>query len=401
MSPSSTSFDAVVVGTGIAGLACALALARQGVRVSLLGPRPALAEPAPGHYDPRVYAISPASRQFLADLGVWGAIPEARVTSVQDMEIFGDQNGTVLLSAWQANISELASIVESTKLERALRSALQVYGVPWTQAKFTGLMRRPDTATLELLTDGSARLTTQLAVGADGAGSPLRESAGIATQLRDYDAIGLVVHLDAERPHQGRAWQWFTPDGILALLPMPDTGAGPQLSMVWSMRRAAAAELQALEPAELKLRLPRLLAAATGERLGQLVPRSPLHGFPLSLRTSSALIAPGIALVGDAAHVVHPLAGQGLNLGLGDAHALALAVGQREHYRNAGDLRVLRRYQRARAEPLTAMRWATDGLYHLFDIPTTPATWLRNMGMNLVERLPMVKRELIRRASEF
>lgn len=401
MNPSPTSFDAVVVGTGIAGMACALALARQGTRVSLLGPRAALPEPQPGQFDPRVYALSPASRRFLADLGVWGALPESRVTSVQEMEVIGDRDAAVHLSAWQANIGELASIVESTELERALRAALQVFGVPWTNARYAGLTRRPDADGIELHTDSGVRLATRLAVGADGAASPLRESAGIATRHRDYDAIGLVIHLDAGLPHQGRAWQWFTPQGVLALLPMPDTAAGPQVSMVWSMRRALAAELQAQSPTEIRLRLQQMLASATGDRLGKLAPRSPLHGFPLSLRTAASLIAPGIALIGDAAHVVHPLAGQGLNLGLGDAHALAQAVGARERYRGAGDPRVLRRYQRARAEPLAAMRWATDGLYHLFDVPAAPAARLRNLGMSVVEHLPMAKRALIRRASEF
>src|SRR5690606_7201333 len=140
---------------------------------------------------------------------------------------------------------------------------------------------------------------------------------------------------------------------------------------------------------------------ATGDRLGTLTPRSALHGFPLSLQTAPRLAANGIALVGDAAHVVHPLAGQGLNLGLGDAHALAQAVGERESYRGAGDERVLRRYQRARVEAVLSMRLATDGLYHLFNVPATPAAWLRNAGMTLVNQLPFAKRLLIQRASDF
>src|SRR5690606_31636156 len=135
---------------------------------------------------------------------------------------------------------------------------------------------------LELQTDSGTRLATRLAVGADGAGSPLREAAGISVNHRDYGAIGLVVHLDAEQAHRGHALPGFTPQGVLALLPMPDTAEGPQVSMVWSMRRALATELQAQSPTEIRLRLQQMLEQATAGRLGKLVPRSPLHGFPLS-----------------------------------------------------------------------------------------------------------------------
>ncbi len=401
MNPSPTSFDTVIVGTGIAGMACALALARRGVRVSLLGPRAALAEPSSGRFDPRVYAISPASQRFLAELGVWGALPPARVTAVDAMEVQGDQGATVKLTAWQAGQADLAHIVEGAELERALRAALQVFGIAWTQSRFTSLTRRAGSHDLELHTESGHRLATRLAVAADGANSALRAAAGLSMQQRDYDATGLVVHLNAGQAHQGTALQWFTPQGILALLPMPDTPDGPQVSMVWSMPRALAAELQALPEAESHQRLQDMLASATGQRLGDLVPRSPLHGFPLSLQTAPQLVSHGIALVGDAAHVVHPLAGQGLNLGLGDAQALAQAVGGREAYRGPGDERVLRRYQRARAEPVLAMRLATDGLYHLFNAPAAPVAWLRNAGMSLVENLPFAKRLLVRRASDF
>ncbi len=397
MQPSPTSFDAVVVGTGIAGMAAALALARSGVRVSLLGPRATLPEPAPDVFDPRVYALSPASQDFLTRLGAWGAIPTARIAPVEAMEVAGD-GATVRLAAAQAGIAQLASIVEGQALERALRTALQVFGVPWTASRFTGLTRRTDSQDLELHVEGGSRLAARLAVAADGAASPLRAAAGLAFRQRDYDATGVVVHLDAELPHHGVALQWFTPDGVLALLPLPDTADGAQVSMVWSMPRARATELLALPAAEAAQRVSAMLADVTGARLGRLVPRSGLHGFPLTLLTAPQMVSRGIALVGDAAHVVHPLAGQGLNLGLGDAHALAQAVGGRESYRGPGDERVLRRYQRERAEPVIGMRLATDGLYHLYQ---APVGLLRFAGMSLVDRLPFAKRALIRRASQF
>jgi len=185
---------------------------------------------------------------------------------------------------------------------------------------------------------------------------------------------------------------------VLALLPLPDTADGPQVSMVWSMRSEQARELLALPPEEQAARLESMLEHAAQGRLGRLKVRSKLHGFPLTLERAQ-MVAPGIALAGDAAHRLHPLAGQGLNLGLGDVEALARTVAGREPYRQAGDLRVLHRYQRARAEPVLALRLATDGLHKLFGSRATPLVWLRNAGMHWVERAPLVKRRLIAGAS--
>lgn len=401
MTSPSTSFDVVVVGTGIAGLAAALALARRQVRVALLGPRAELPAALADRYDPRVYAISPASRQLLADLGAWGAVPSLRATTVEAMDVYGDLGARLQLQAWQAGQADLATIVESTELERALRNALQVFGVPWHVGRFAGLTRRASANDVELLLDDGERMVCRLAVAADGAQSPLRHAAGFTVYQRDYPATGLVAHLNAELPHQGSALQWFMPDGILALLPMPATAAGPQVSMVWSLKRDQADALRALPEPDRSQTLETRLAEITQGRLGHLTVRSSLHGFDLQLQQATPLAMRGVALLGDAAHVVHPLAGQGLNLGLGDVAALAQAVGERESWRQPGDDRVLRRYQRARAESLAAMRLATDGLYHLFDVPLPPLAWLRNTGLQWLNHVPLAKRLLIRQASLF
>jgi 2-polyprenyl-6-methoxyphenol hydroxylase-like FAD-dependent oxidoreductase len=169
--------------------------------------------------------------------------------------------------------------------------------------------------------------------------------------------------------------------------------------MVWSMPRAQAQSLLSLGDAEQAAVLAERLAGVTRGQLGTLKARTPAVGFPLALQSSRQLVAPGLALVGDAAHVVHPLAGQGLNLGLGDVQALAETLAARESFREVDDDKVLRRYQRARAEPLLAMRLMTDGLYHLFDTQAAPVAWLRNAGMNAVDRMPLLKRLLIGSAS--
>ncbi|RSE93003.1 UbiH/UbiF family hydroxylase [Achromobacter aegrifaciens] len=386
------SHQIVVCGAGIVGLSTALALARRGQRVAVRAPRARVPPADPDRYHPRVYAISPASQRFLAELGVWDAMPASRLTPVNAMEIHGDADGQVNLSAWQAALPQLAWIVESGEIERVLIQAVRMFGIPWLEDRCTGYR---DGA---IDTESGARIEAELFVGADGAASPLREAAGLKHESVSYDDTGLVVHLDAERPHQGTAFQWFRDDGVLALLPLPDTSAGPQVSMVWSMRTELAQALLALPPEEQAARLETLLADAAEGRLGALKVRSKLHGFPLTLERAQ-MVAPGIALAGDAAHRLHPLAGQGLNLGLGAVEALARVAAGREAYRSAGDRRVLHRYPRARAEPVLAMRLATDGLHKLFASRATPLVWLRNAGMHWVERAPLIKRRLITGAS--
>lgn len=383
----------VICGAGIVGMASALALARRGQRVTLLAP--ASAPPAAAHpdvYHPRVYAISPASQRFLHELGVWDALPASRITPVQAMEIHGDADGQVELNAWQAAKPQLAWIVESGEIERVLLQAVRMFGIPWVPERCVAY--RPGA----VQTSAGEWMQAELFVGADGASSPLRTAAGMPHTSVPYDDTGLVVHLDAERPHQGTAFQWFNDEGVLALLPMPDTSGGHQVSMVWSMRSAQAAALQSLSPDEQAKQLEPMLLQATQGRLGRLQVRSPLYGFPLTL-DQARMTAPGIALAGDSAHRVHPLAGQGLNLGLGDVEALARVVAEREPYRAAGDERVLRRYQRARAESVLAMRVATDGLHRLFGARNAPLAWLRNAGMRWVDAAPLLKRYLIDGAS--
>ncbi|NYT22271.1 FAD-dependent monooxygenase [Alcaligenaceae bacterium] len=380
--------EILVCGSGIAGLATALGLARNGFNVSLLGPAPAGPVAGGDDYHPRVYAISLASRRFLESLGVWRLMDARRVTAVEAMEVLGDAGGAVNLHAWQATHDTLAWIIESGEMERVLGQAVQVYGLRWWHEQFSHMEGRV------ACTDSGRRLPFDLLVGADGARSPVRRSAGIFHESRPYGDTGVVVHLDAELPHQNTAIQWFTGDSILALLPLPDTAGGHQVSMVWSMPERAAADFMAMAPQARAEFLENRLSATTGGRLGRLRPRSTPFAFPLFL-DRSGMVAPGVALVSDAAHRVHPLAGQGLNLGLGDVQELLRVLVAKESYREVGDERVLNRYRRARAQPLLAMSMATDGLHRLFAARAAPVVALRNLGMQAVDRLPAVKRFLI------
>lgn len=380
--------EILVCGSGIAGLAMGLGLARKGFQASLLGPPPPRPELGPHDYHPRVYAISLASRRFLDSLGVWQMMDTRRVTPVETMEIYGDTGGRVMLHAWHATQHNLAWIIESGEMERVLQQAVQVYGPPWLNDKFTHLEGRV------ACTDSGRRVAFELLVGADGARSQVRKSAGIQHHSRPYGDSGVVVHLNAELPHQNTAIQWFTGDSILALLPMPDTPDGHQVSMVWSLPERVATEFMAMEPQQRAAHLESRLAATTGGRLGRLTVRSTPFAFPLFLERSS-MVGPGVALVSDAAHRVHPLAGQGLNLGLGDVETLLDMVARRERFRGVADERVLSRYRRARAQPLLAMSVATDGLHRLFAMQAAPVAALRNLGMHAVDRLPAIKRFLI------
>lgn len=387
----------VVCGTGIVGLATALALARRGQQVTLLGPRQTFVPVTPEIFHPRVYAISPASQRFLASLGVWNMLDAQRLTAVQAMEIHGDGAGLVNLNAWQAAIPELAWIVEAGEIERALTQAVQIFGLNWIEEKFATFSKAGD-ADSSLTTDRGTVMQAELFIAADGAQSPLRAAAGLPVDSKPYGITAIVAHLNCARPHQGTALQWFDDQGVLALLPMPSTQAGAQVSMVWSLKESLAQELLALPVTEQAAQLSVRLAALTAGRLGELTLRGSLHAFPLSLN-QSPMIGERIALVGDAAHRLHPLAGQGLNLGLGDVEALVSVLAEREAFRSAGDAMVLRRYRRARAEPVLAMRLVTDGLHRLFATQSPAATWLRNVGMSAVEKLPMMKRYLIAGAS--
>ena len=386
----------IVCGTGIAGLACALGLAREGHSASLLGPRHEPPRQDPDTYHPRVYALSPASQALLQRLGAWRLMDAARITPVEAMEVYGDGGGALDLSAWQDAHDTLAWIVESGEIERALQQLVHVIGVPWFEDGFEGLEALQ--AGVRIRTSGGKVMQAGLLVGADGARSRVREAAGIHHRYTPYGDMGVVAHLDAEIPHQGKALQWFTGDSVLALLPMPDTADGPQVSMVWSLPEGRAREFLALDAEARQAFLAGRLLAITGARLGRLRMRSQPHGFPLSLERTG-MVGSAVALVGDAAHRVHPLAGQGLNLGLGDVEALIEILRAREPFRAVGEPRVLARYRRVRAEPVLAMGLVTDGLHRLFGAECTPVAWARNEGMRLVDRLPFIKRRLIRAAA--
>ncbi|MDT3705595.1 MAG: UbiH/UbiF family hydroxylase [Thiobacillus sp.] len=382
---NSEHYQVVIVGAGLVGVAAALALGRQGLRVALIERQaPALPDDA---WDTRIYAISPASQRFLERLGAWQRMDAGRIQPVFRMDVAGDTSGMVRLDAYQAGVSHLAAIIESGRLQHALWQAIEADGnvalhCPATVESLAGR----GAFTRLTLTDGKV-LEADLIVGADGAASRIREWAGLASTLTPYGQSGVVANFECGRPHRGTAFQWFFEGDIMAWLPLP----GNRMSMVWSTGTEHADEWVAQEATTLAEKIQ----AAGHDRLGALHLLTPAAAFPLRLIRVEAAVAPGVALIGDAAHGVHPLAGQGVNLGFGDAEVLAEVLAQHRRA-SCGDLRVLQAYARQRAEPVQRMQALTHGLHHLF--ADERAAWLRNAGMSVIDRLPPLKAALVREA---
>ncbi|MBC2730444.1 UbiH/UbiF family hydroxylase [Thiobacillus sp.] len=383
---SGERYQVVIVGAGLVGTAAALALGRQGVRVALVERQPPQAPTDP--WDTRIYAISPAPQRFLERIGAWQRLDADRIQPVYRMDVTGDVRGTIRLDAYESGVSHLATILESGRLQHALWQAIEADGnvALYCPAAIESLAR-DGVLTQLALADGTT-LEADLVVGADGAASRIREWAGLTSTLTPYGQSGVVANFECERPHRGTAFQWFFDSDILAWLPL----GGNRMSMVWSTRTAHADELLALDGAALADKV----RAAGHDRLGELRLLTPAAAFPLRLIRVDAVVAPGVVLIGDAAHGVHPLAGQGVNLGFGDAETLVDVLARRPARSYCGDVRVLQRYARERAEPVRRMQALTHGLHHLF--ADTRAGWLRNAGMRIVDHLPPMKAALVREA---
>ena len=346
-------------------------------------------EPA-ADWDSRIYAISPGSRRFLEQSGAWSLLDSTRIAPVDAMRVFGDTGAELEFSAYQMGVAELACILENRALQHALwQRLLQQENLTLLQPASCTALRFDDKAAELELEDGRI-LKTKLLVGADGRDSWVRDQAGIKAAPVDYRQFGVVANFNCELPHRGIAYQWFQPDGILALLPLP----GNRVSMVWSVDPEKSAVLLELSHGELCSQV----AAASKHTLGELAIITPPAAFPLRMLTLQHIVARRLALIGDAAHNIHPLAGQGVNTGFRDARQLATLLLERGAQNDCGDANLLRRYERKRKEDIYSMQATTYGLKYLFNNNAPLLRTVRNLGLSATNRLTPLKKMLMQHA---
>ena len=395
--------DVVVVGGGITGKACALGLAQLGLQTIEIAPDLGqnVASPQGTQWGQRIYAFSPSTQKLLAHLHIWDAIDHSRLQAVRDMRIYGDRgekNDHLHLSAFEAGTPQLAWIGEANLIEHTIDQA----------SRFQNKLERINDVVerIQVDADGSilhlkngGRIRAQLVIAADGANSPIRNELGISASEESYSQSAVVANWLCEYPHLETAFQWFLPGGdIVAMLPLP----GKQVSMVWSTSPEHAADLLKLDQAQWLDQFSSIASGAITKQLGALSLSSVPAAFPLRKIRAKRFIGPDfspkVVLIGDAAHVMHPLAGQGLNLGLRDVAVLLNILGKRESFRTPSDLVLLRRYERQRQGDTSALLWVTDKLKKLFSASSSTERQLRNWGLGLVNKSHFIKQRLIERA---
>lgn len=388
--------DICIVGSGAIGKTSALALAHAGWKVTLLSaPQGAQKAQNPDEWDVRVYALNHVAHRLLNTLKVWSAFDQSRIAPVDGMSVCGGPDAThgqITFDAYSAHVNALAWILEDKNINAGLDAALRfAQNIEMVEGKAVGLSTNDQHASVTL-EDGRV-LTASLVIGADGRNSWVRSQSDIDIAYRPYGQFGVVTNFYCEKPHHGVAHQWFVQDqGIIALLPLPDN----RVSLVWSAPESLKQHLMQESAAQIADRL----AVYASDKLGKLTPLAPelVRAFPLVLMKPASPVAARVLLVGDAAHVVHPLAGHGMNLGFGDIEVLLSVLGNAQSDVDCGDEKLLRRYARVRKEEVVLMQMMTDGLERLFATPAQPLALLRQLGLNVVNQLPWLKRTLIQHA---
>lgn len=385
--------DIAIVGAGMIGAALALALAKAGFDVAVIEPRAPMLWSAQDEVDLRVVALAPSSIHLLERLDVWKEIITARVCTYRAMYIWDALvPGTLEFDAADNGEAALGFIVENRLIQHTLWQALQrepsiTLHCP-VKVDATTADERQRTLTLD---DGTI-VAAKLVVAADGTDSSLRGMAGIATSGRDYGQRAIVAHVATQRPHESTAWQRFLPGATLAFLPLADGRS----SIVWSVSEAESQRLLALDDAAFCAEL----GAAFDFRLGRVAATTPRAAFPLRMKLAERYLAPRLALIGDAAHAVHPLAGQGVNLGLRDVDELcAVLIEAREAKRDFAAESVLRRYERRRRSDNVLSAHAFDAIQRVFGSDVMPLAGLRGVGLAIVDKIAPLKRAFARHAA--
>jgi 2-polyprenylphenol 6-hydroxylase len=382
--------DIIVVGAGLVGLAAAIAFAQQGKNVVLVDAKKSETTLKKA-WDERVYALTPATETWLKSMDVWAGVDKSRVNDISAMHLW-DADAALTLADSDANLPKLGVIIENQNLQNALWQQIKALGVTVvTDAPCTSLHNAAHETQLGL--QGDIKITTKLIVAADGVNSWLRSQAGIAIKQKSFDQTAIVANFIATKNHGNIARQWFAPHDVLALLPLPDK----HVSMVWSVSTQKAAELLMLSTDELAQNVCEQAQGA----LGDLKPVGKTLSFELNQQTATKLIAERMVLVGDAAHQIHPMAGQGVNLGFRDVMKLAELTTKCDDAKcqDVGDFNLLRQYERARKADIVAMNSLTSGLDYLFASDNGFIRTATNWGLRQLNRQAGIKKLLIQQAA--
>lgn len=391
---SEITVDVLVVGGGVVGAALALALARERIAVALVEARaPAAFDPA--DVDLRVFALAPAAVALLDRLGAWPRVLAMRACPYRTMRVWErDGRDELSFDAAMVGAATLGHIVEDRVLKAALWATLDANPAIQRLCPARVLRCEAGATDTRVELDDGRRIRARLVVAADGAASPLRDAAGLALDATPYGQRAVVAHVRTARGHEDTAWQRFTPQGTLALLPLADG----RVSVVFSLKDARATSVLALDDQAFCA----AIAEASDARLGEVLETTPRAAYPLRLQLAHRYAGARLALVGDAAHVFHPLAGQGLNLGLLDAAALVEVLADAARAReDLGAAAVLARYARWRQGEVARAARAFELLDGLFRSDVGPLPWLRRTGLSLVQRIGPLRRELALHASGF
>ena len=382
-------YDIIINGGGMVGATLACLLAKTGRKVAVIEAYQIKAFEADSEHDLRVSAISRASQNALIEAGAWDDILAMRASPYEAMDVWDEAgDGNVRFEAAELGEPELGHIIENIVTQRALTDALnEASNIDLIcPAKMTGFSVNDDNVLVTL--EDKSTLSAQLLIGADGANSQVRTLAGIDIDRDDYGQSGLVAVVKTEKPHESTAWQRFQSTGPLAFLPLSDGSS----SIVWTLPADRADYYLSLSKSDFK----NALAEALDYKLGKITKVGKRAAFPLRGSQAKPYVKERIALVGDAAHTIHPLAGQGVNLGIKDAVELASLVAQSTG--DLGSMKLLRRYERARRGDNVITMRAMEGFRLLFGHSASSVKSARNVGMKIFNQIPIVKNEVIRKA---
>ncbi len=399
----SKKFDIAVVGGGMVGLAAVAALAETGLNILLLEKQPidrlknnqllTKSEYLPEDFDLRVSAISPANRAFLSELKAWQFIPAKAQASYDWMKVWdGDGTGYIEFAAEQIAQPDLGVIVENRLIKAALLKRIETCSnvTLIDQHQVESIQSEPQG--LEILLSNDQYYRVKLLIGADGAQSLVREKLAIPTTQTDYQQTAFVANVKTQQAHQNTAWQRFTPQGPVAFLPLPNAH---HCSIVWSIDKLHAEQLLGLSQQQFASKLQH----AFESRLGDVELISDFRGFELVKRHATTYLSHRVALIGDAAHTIHPLAGQGVNIGFQDVACLTRLIKNLHHKsRDIGLLENLRPFERERKTENLLMQNAMSGFKHLFANQSMPVTLVRNLAMSTLNKIPMAKELIIKKA---